>query len=572
MRLIKDFTQGGQITLHKLRMIRQVLAVTLFTCCVGGGAFFSIKTWQDTAPYQREIIRAYLEASLKTSIPAGNSHKAIQTFKAPSGRLQKIRSVDLLRDPYINQQIQIIKDRMIRTFMQAIMVMGGILAFFIAFWTWRGKIGSEKEVLSGTQVVEAKILKRLVRRHNEASDITLAGVPLIKNKELQHMLIVGTTGSGKSNCIHELLQQVRKKGQRAVIVDITGSFIEKYYRPGIDKILNPLDQRSEDWTIWADCTEPYHYEALSAAFLPSKHEDDFWINSARALFVTTAQKLKDSGSYSLQDFMDKTVINPLHEVIDFYTGTAVASFMNEKADKTAVSVRATLATNIKCLEWLKETKNPFSIRQWVEQEDHQGEWLFLASVPEMREALKPLLTAWTSIATKALMSLKASHDRRLWFVIDELPALKKLPDFHTMLAEARKYGGCAVVGTQDMSLLEEVYGHNLVKSIANLCSTKVVFRIAGADVAERVSKWLGSQEVSESIENISYGAHQMRDGVSLNDQRREKAAINADKLMKLPDLEGYIKLPGNYPVGHIKFKYHQLPAIAESISRIKENG
>mgnify|MGYP002378441735 CR=1 FL=1 len=57
----------------------------------------------------------------------------------------------------------------------------------------------------------------------------------------------------------------------------------------------------------------------------------------------------------------------------------------------------------------------------------------------------------------------------------------------------------------------------------------------------------------------------MRDGVSLNDQRREKATINADKLMKLPDLEGYIKLPGNYPVGQIKFKYHQLSVIAESI-------
>jgi type IV conjugative transfer system coupling protein TraD len=571
MSLIKDFTQGGQITLHKLRMIRQVLAVTLFTCCMGGGAFFCIKAWQETPPYQREIIRSYLEATLKTSIVGGKSHQATQIVKSPRGGWQKIRSVDFLRDAHVNHQIQLIKERMVQTLLQAFMVMGGILASFIGFWTWRGRIGSEKEVLSGTQVVEAKMLKKLICRQKEASDLTLTGVPLIKNKELQHLLIVGTTGSGKSNCIHELLQQIRKKGQRAVIVDVTGGFIEKYYRPGLDKILNPLDQRSEEWTIWADCTEPYHYEALSSAFLPSKHEDDFWVNSARSLFVTTAQKLKDNGDYRVQNFMDKAVINPLHEVIDFYEGTAVASFMNEKADKTAVSVRATLASHIKCLEWLKENKTPFSIRQWVDQEDHQGEWLFLSSVPEMREALKPLLTAWTSIATKALMSLKPSSERRLWFVIDELPALKKLPDFHTMLAEARKYGGCAVVGTQDLSLLDDVYGHNLVKSIANLCSTKVVFRVAGADVAERVSKWLGSQEVSEAIENISYGAHQMRDGVSLNDQRREKATINADKLMKLPDLEGYIKLPGNYPVGQIKFKYHQLPSIAESISRGKEN-
>ncbi|WP_052046128.1 type IV secretion system DNA-binding domain-containing protein [Candidatus Paracaedibacter symbiosus] len=436
---------------------------------------------------------------------------------------------------------------------------------FVIFWVWRGKSGSEKEILSGTHVVDSNMLRRLIHRQKEASDFTLANVPLIKNKELQHLLIIGTTGSGKSNCIHELLQQIRKKNQRAVIVDVTGSFIEKYYRPGIDKILNPLDQRSGNWTIWSDCTAPYHYDALAAAFLPSKYDDDFWINSARTLFVTTAQKLQNNNNLNTQEFMSKSVIDPLYDVVDFYEGTAAASFMNEKADRTAVSVRATLSTNIKCLEWLKETETPFSIRKWVSQEDDKGGWLFLASVPEMREALKPLLTAWTSIATSALMSLNPSNVRRLWFVIDELPALKKLPDFHTMLAEARKYGGCAVVGTQDMSLLDDVYGNNLVKSIANLCSTKVVFRVSGADVAERVSKWLGSQEVSESVENISYGAHQMRDGVSLNDQRREKAAINADKLMKLPDLEGYIKLPGNYPVGHVKFEYHKLPSIAEPI-------
>lgn len=61
----------------------------------------------------------------------------------------------------------------------------------------------------------------------------------------------------------------------------------------------------------------------------------------------------------------------------------------------------------------------------------------------------------------------------------------------------------------------------------------------------------------------------MRDGVSLNDQRRERAAVNADKLMKLADLEGYLKLPGDYPVAHIKFKYHQIKSISSSLVHIE---
>lgn len=132
-----------------------------------------------------------------------------------------------------------------------------------------------------------------------------------------------------------------------------------------------------------------------------------------------------------------------------------------------------------------------------------------------------------------------------------------------MLAEIRKYGGCAILGTQDMSQLNEIYGQHIVKSIANLCSTKVVFRIEGAEIAERMSKWLGVQEVSETMGNISYGAHQMRDGVSLNDQHKEKPTIHPERLMKLPDLQAYLKLPGDYPIAKVSFKIHKLPSMAE---------
>ncbi|WP_010303335.1 type IV conjugative transfer system coupling protein TraD [Candidatus Odyssella thessalonicensis] len=571
MSLIKKFTQGGQVTLHNVRMLRQVLSVTLLACAIIGGGFFSYKTYNAHTIYEWNAFKSYLEAQLKTILPFVDKNKATQIILFSPGRPQRVRSLAILQHPWVQEQVDHIKATALSHFFQTLWVMIGTFALFIRFWSWRGRIGSEKEILSGTQVVEGNLLKKLVKSNKEASDIKLANVPLIKNKELQHLLIVGTTGAGKSNCIHELLQQIRDKKQRAIIVDVTGSFIEKYYRPGVDKILNPLDKRSESWTIWADCTAPYHYEALAAAFVPTKQEDDFWVNSARTLFVTTALQLKARQQTSIQEFLIYSILAPLHVAADFYLGTPAGAFINQQGDKMSLSVRATLAANIKCLEWLKETSKPFSIRQWISQDSEEGEWLFLASVPEMREALKPLLTAWASIATQGLLSLPPSYERRLWFIIDELPALKKLPDLQTMLAEARKYGGCAVVGTQDMSLLDEIYGHHLVKSITNLCSTKVVFRVAGADVADRVSKWLGSQEVSESIENISYGAHQMRDGVSLNDQRREKAAINADKLMKLADLEAYLKLPGHYPVGHVKFKYHDLPTVAPSfVARPKD--
>lgn len=55
----------------------------------------------------------------------------------------------------------------------------------------------------------------------------------------------------------------------------------------------------------------------------------------------------------------------------------------------------------------------------------------------------------------------------------------------------------------------------------------------------------------------------MRDGVSLNDIRKEKATIHFDRLMKLPSLQAYLKVPGDYPVARIKFKIVDLPKVAE---------
>ena len=48
------------------------------------------------------------------------------------------------------------------------------------------------------------------------------------------------------------------------------------------------------------------------------------------------------------------------------------------------------------------------------------------------------------------MSLPENLDRRVWFVIDELPAFNRIPDFEKSLAQLRKYGGCVLAAAQDL--------------------------------------------------------------------------------------------------------------------------
>ena len=99
------------------------------------------------------------------------------------------------------------------------------------------------------------------------------------------------------------------------------------------------------------------------------------------------------------------------------------------------------------------------------------------------------------------------------------------------LAEIRKYGGCFVLGFQDLNQLENIYGVSTAKTLSNLTGTKVLFRAVDTDVASRVARYLGEQEKEEASESISFGAHQMRDGVNLSHQRQTKPVATASQIM-----------------------------------------
>jgi hypothetical protein len=270
--MFKTFTRGGQVTMHNVNMVRQVLTITfLLTLMVGMGGFL-VKSWYDYTPFERSAAFAYYWADFKTDFPLVRKEqkkKLTQYYAYEDGRRQLVYSLDIINDKWHQELAQDIKDQLMSN---AIFSLWFMLVFFVVIcggWVWRGARIKEKKILSGTEEVPASKLTKLVRRAGQASDLTLAGVPLIKKSEIQHMLVVGTTGSGKTNCLHELLQQVRHRKQRAIIVDMTGVFIEKYYRPGIDKILNPRDQRSETWSVWGECQELAHFKTMASLLIPT---------------------------------------------------------------------------------------------------------------------------------------------------------------------------------------------------------------------------------------------------------------------------------------------------------------
>ena len=116
----------------------------------------------------------------------------------------------------------------------------------------------------------------------------------------------------------------------------------------------------------------------------------------------------------------------------------------------------------------------------------------------------------------------------------------------------RKYGGCVVASIQNLSQLDSLYGHNNRETLLGNFNTKAVFRSTNTSTAEYFSKILGQTEQRRMQENITYGAHEMRDGISLDKLEKIDSIVLPSELTSLNDRECFVRLPGNYPIAKTK--------------------
>ncbi|HUX79613.1 MAG TPA: type IV secretion system DNA-binding domain-containing protein [Alphaproteobacteria bacterium] len=563
--MLNFYTRGGQLALHKLHMFKQICLTTLLAAFCVGLCVFAILFFSKTTSYQRCLYKEHLYAEFMVNMSQNDPSRITQEFscsRKANGALREVKSQDILKNRHIQRHIVYI-DHLSSQNMK--MSLWGVFVSFVilmGFFGYSGYLKSKKKLERGAQMVSARSLRRLLRKTNEASDLHLDKLPLVKDKETAHILMTGTTSAGKTNCFHTLLPQIQSRPNRAIVVDMTGDFVSKYYREGTDLILNPFDQRTEHWSPWAECLTETHYDALAAAIIPeTESPEKFWENAAKVLFSTALKE--GAGERNIQKLYHILVRSNLKDFEKFFQETDAATYTNSEGEKMTLSIRACLVNHLQGLKYLKQTSKPFSFRDWVKNEDTtHGQWIFLTANPDQRKTLIPLISAWLDTAINALMTLPRDYDRRLWFIIDELPSLQELPSLKTALAEARKYGGCLLAGVQNSPQLFDTYGYYQAQSILDLFNTKIFFRNTDPQTAQWISKALGEAEITEQIENLSYGAHNIRDGVSLSPHTRIHSLILPTEVASLENFEAFIKLPGAYPACKIKMTYKNMPTIA----------
>ena len=442
---------------------------------------------------------------------------------------------------------------------------GLIGLFLVVFWVRGAQLGRQKRI-RGAEMVTAGELRSRVRPAHLRALTRLPG-----GKRLRPYAIAGIPYPGAHrDPAHHRLGHHRlgqdgadlrpggadpQPGRALRDLRQDGELHPAFFDEGRDVLMNPLDARAPRWSPFLEARNPRDFDMMAAALIPQQKDtvDPFWVTAARQLFSNGAGVLRQKGiteNRVLVDHLLKTDLTALAEAME---GTVAQSIVDPDNPKTALSVRAMLTANLSALEFLPDTGKPFSIRDWIGDEDEdRGGFLFLTSRGDQHASLRGLISTWLEIAVNAMLTLAQDDGRRIWVILDELPTLHQVPSLQPGLAESRQFGGCFVLGVQVASALRDLYGRNGAETISGLCGTRVVLAAPDRDTAQWSADSLGRSEIEEVSEGFSYGANTIRDGVSLTPRRELRALALPSEIMRLPNLEGYLKFPGPFPVASIK--------------------
>ncbi|HEY4381394.1 MAG TPA: type IV secretion system DNA-binding domain-containing protein [Acidobacteriaceae bacterium] len=371
--------------------------------------------------------------------------------------------------------------------------------------------------------------------------------------EAQHMQIIGDTGAGKSALIFQVLRQISARGDSAIVYDPAQEYVKRFYRPDRgDVILNPLDKRAPFWGPAEELRTRSEAKALAVSLFqpPQDRKGEFFIESPQKIFAfLMAYK-------PTPDELVRWMSDP-EEIDRRLKGTEHAHLIDPKAHQQRAGVLGSLglvADSLRLLPKKEETSRAWTATEWAEK--RQG-WIFLTSLPAEREALRPLQSLWIDWLVLRLLIEPTEGQKRVWFVIDELASLQKLPQLHTALTESRKADCPVVLGFQGKAQLEYLYGH-LAEVMLSQPATSVWLTTKEPNAGEWVSKFIGSVEVERLRETHFDGT---RTGRNFTLDRQIEPLVMPSEISGLPVLRAVMKYQ-NY-VTQFAFPYFTMPQVAK---------
>jgi Type IV secretion-system coupling protein DNA-binding domain len=394
-----------------------------------------------------------------------------------------------------------------------------------------------------TEGIPALPKPRMSREGSNAA-LTLAGVRVPAQDETKHFKLIGTTGTGKSTAIKEIMQSALARGDRAVFADPDGGYLQHFYRKDRgDIILNPFEERSPKWDLFAEIKSAYDTEQLARSLIPD-HEgpDRSWRGYARTFFTAITRQAHEAGVSNIGELYRLLVVADANELRGLVRGTPAQPFLDENNSRMFDSIRSVTSSAVGALDYIAQQKAPgFSVRNWVNEDTRSV--LFIPYKAGQIAALRSTISAWMRLAIFETMD-RGGPNPRLWFVVDELDALGQIDGLKDALARLRKFNGRCVLGFQSLAQVSSTYGQGEARTIVENCGNTMILRCSaseGGGTARFASQLIGEREVLRTTVSRSRRVTEILGSVARSQHYSVEAAVLPAQVEQLPDLAGYLK-------------------------------
>ena len=543
--------RGSETWINELQMQAKMYLHMSITCAIIQLTILSVWLYFSTDRYHLYILRKWFETILFSFLLPNSNFQLLQ----PDGEAWNTTyatAYPILKN-WLKQNLFIPVS--IKFLITSVVYLA--IPFLINYFKKRDAEQVADKWLSGSKLLTEK--EFVNQFSGEETDLPLSNtIKLPTHYETHHILSIGKTGSGKTITMNRTIERLKERENKAILVDVKGDYLSKFYNPECDYIFNIIDERSLKWNLFNEIKHPEEITAIAYSLIPDiKNVDGFWNNAAREVFKSilfnlwysqnkTNRAIWDAISQECKDITEMLSTTP--------GGRGGWTFIQDGSGKQALSVHAVLMEYTSFFEIMPDTDNSFSISNWL-RDDKPG-FIFITNYQLLKDTLRPILSLFIDLASKRLLDMPESYNRRIFFLLDEFAQLQKLTSIVDLLTLSRSKGGSAWLAVQDIGAIEKKYEKEIRQTIINSCSTQLLYGVVDPDTQQFASNLIGDTKVSHVEETQSMGVEDNRDGISLSRKDKiEKLLLPADftnlkqtydKKLKSMECEFYLNLSGHH--------------------------
>ncbi len=397
----------------------------------------------------------------------------------------------------------------------------------------------DKEIKEDKGIVHIKAIDK---------NIEGAGIPIINNgTDLwvddgeYHTLIIGTTGSGKSECVVKpQVNVLAKKGESMIVTDPKGE-LYKYCGSYLKEqgyniiVLNFRDP--EDGNAWNPLTAPYqNYKngnrdkatellddiATNILVDPKNKESAFWERSAADYFCGLALGLFKDAKESEVNLNSINVMSTIGEE-RFAASHYINEYFNLKGADSSEYIFASNTINAPnetkggILSTFRQKIRIFSSREKLSEMLSYSDF-DMRSIGEQKTAVfliihdekttyHSLLTVFLKQCYETLIDVAKVHGGKLPirtnFILDEFANMPPLSDVDSMVSAARSRAIRFTFIIQNFSQLDEVYGKEVAQTIKGNSNNWIYLISTEMAALEEISKMCGEVKSKEKDKTAS---------------------------------------------------------------------